>query len=318
MRTVRIADRELRVPIEVFVAWGQPRLITVRCDIDSIVVHVPNRRNAVELVKWTLSSIRSSRIKFSRIDLDDDSAIFKLGRLQVSNKNYMIANYHPLYLLMEVDVDSSPSASVDRGATNAVFWGGVAKYHEHLPVVKQDQEAHGVSQLLVSKVRALAGEPNTILELGCGAGRNLLYLGNAFPNSKVQGIDINPAGILSQEMPSNVTIHQENILNLDWDALGDFDVILTAGFLMHINHNDVRDLLKSIHLHSRFHLHFELHGPSYEWDYHRYPRSYKSLMNEIGLPQLEYVIFARHSVYSHGLSSSFAHALLTSSSLSNQ
>jgi len=278
---------------------------------------VPIWREPIKLAKWVFSSARFIKSKLVRIDLVDCVAIFGLGRLQVGDGNYSMANYHPLYLLMDVFDVVSSTDSVDRGAANAMFWGGVEKYHEHLPLEKQDDEAHEASKLLVSKVKELLGEPKSILELGCGAGRNLLYMGNAFPDAKVHGIDINPAGILSNQMPLNVTIEQRDILNLDWDALGKFDVIFTAGFLMHINHRDVRDLMRLIHHHSKFHVHFELHGPSFEWDYHRYPRSYRQLMNQIELPNLEYVIFARDPIYSHGLSSSFAHALLTSSSLAS-
>ena len=314
MKTIRMVEGELWMPIEVFVAWGQPGFLTARIDFDSILVHVPIRRNTIERARWKISSLRSSKVRFLRVDLENDSAIFDLGRLKVKNGNYMIANYHPLYCLMEMISDSTLANSIDRGTANAVFWGGVEKYHEHLPLAKQDEEAHEVSQLLVSKIRSLVPHPKKILELGCGAGRNLAHLGKAFPDAKVGGIDINPAGIMSSEMPKNVTIEQENILSLDWDSLGDFDVILTAGFLMHINHDDVRQLMRSIHGHSKFHLHFELHGPSFEWDYHRYPRSYKNLMNELKLPYIDYAIFARHSVYSHGLSSAFTHALLVSSS----
>ena len=318
METIRIVKGELRVPVEIYVAWGQPRSLAVRCDSGSVLVHVPMRRVLIDRARWIISSIRTSRARFLRVDLVEDCAVFDLGRLRMADGSYLIANYHPLYFLMGQRPEKITNDSVDRGNANAKFWREVEKYHEHLPLAKQDEEAHEISQLLVSKVRALAGEPKSILELGCGAGRNLLYIGNAFPDAKVQGIDINPAGITSREMPENVTIRQGDILNLDWEALGDFDVIFTAGFLMHINHNDVRNLMMSVHRHSKFHLHFELHGPSFEWDYHRYPRSYRKLMNEIGLPQLEYAIFARHKVYSYGLSSSFAHALLTSSSLANQ
>jgi len=311
MKTIRIVNSEIHLPIEIFVSWGQPESLVVEQGSGSVLVWVPDFRSPRDFVKRTVSSLRKSRLGLSRVDLDEQVAVFESRRVRLGDGDYMAANYHPLYELMDVASANHLTTTVDRSSVNAGFWSRVTDYHEHLPVAEQDVEAHETSKLLVSSIDSLPIKPKTILELGCGAGRNLWHVGRAFPDAEIFGIDINTAGVSSREMPSNVRIRQDNILELDWNALGRFDVIFTAGFLMHINHEDVRVLMRRIHEHSDRHLHFELHGQSSEWDYHRYPRSYRALMNELGIPYTEYQIYDERSVYSHGLTPPFAHALLS-------
>lgn len=205
---------------------------------------------------------------------------------------------------MDVAGALGDSVVVDKSVENSEFWHGVEGYHEHLRLSDQDEEAHAASESLVATIRERLGSPDSILELGCGAGRNLWHLGQAFPNARVQGLDINPAGAQSGDWPPNVHIDQADVLKVDWRELGNFDMILTAVFLMHINNEK-----------SSLHVHFELHGPSSEWDYHRYPRSYRALMDDLDLPVDVYRIYAGDATYSYGLPPAFAHALLTSRSV---
>ena len=156
--------------------------------------------------------------------------------------------------------------------------------------------------------------PQRILELGCGAGRNLKHIEKAFPHAEIFGIDVNPAVILENESESNIKVLQANILDLDWSKLGNFDVIITCGFLMHINHHEIKELVMKIDAHSKWHIHWELHGESHPWDYHRYPRSYQHLFDECGLTTENFRLDTQSNIYMHGLTPKFCHCLVSSKS----
>jgi len=254
-----------------------------------------------------------SKVFFLRIDHEDHLAVFGYHSNSIPEGEYLPANYDPMYYLINISNLQHHELGVMTAVGNSETWSRIENYHEHLPFSAQDVQSHAVSQLLVAKIRELNDSPKSILELGCGSGRNLWHIGHAFPNANVVGIDINPAGVKSSELPSNASIYQGDVLQLDWNLIGDFDVIFTSGFLMHINHSDIQSVLESINKHSNWHLHFELHGPSYSWDYHRYPRSYHELMQDLEIPVREYLIFAEDPVLSYKLTPSFAHALLTAS-----
>ena len=309
MLTIQHHSEELLLPTEIFTAWRRPKFLDIWCQDGKIMAHVPvAEMSPRSLVKHALIRAKSTRLKLVRVDQVAGVAVFKDADRAISDGEYLPANYDPLYLLMRVDEDLVES----KASGNALFWEQIVHYHEHLPVHSQMDEAHATSKLLVEQIRQREA-PTSILELGCGAGRNLWHLGRAFPDARVVGIDINAAATRSRELPNNVAVQQADVLNLDWQRVGRFDVILTSGFLMHVNHSDVRVLVQKIHDHCMWHLHFELHGPAHAWDYHRYPRSYRDLMRDLGIALDEYHVFANDPVHSHGLSSSFAHALCISS-----
>jgi hypothetical protein len=306
--TIQHRSEELLLPTEVFTAWRQPKFLDIWCRDGKFMAHIPLANIAPRAVaKSAYIRAKSSRLMLIRVDQDAGVAVFKDAKRTIPDGTYLPANYDPMYLLMRVDEESGGS----KASGNAQFWEEIVDYHEHRPVHNQMDEAHATSVLLAERIRERE-VPASILELGCGAGRNLWHLGRAFPDARVVGIDINAAGTRSRELPNNVEVRQADVLNLDWNQIGRFDVILTAGFLMHINHSDVRALVHKIHDHCVWHLHFELHGPAYEWDYHRYPRSYRDLMRDLGIALDEYRVFANDPVHSHGLSPSFAHALCVS------
>jgi hypothetical protein len=89
------------------------------------------------------------------------------------------------------------------------------------------------------------------------------------------------------------------------------DVILTSGFLMHLPPSNVADVVRATHARARLAVvHFELHGPSHAFDYHRYPRDYAKLYEELNLGEaISYEIFPATDYRSAGLGH-FNHALL--------
>jgi SAM-dependent methyltransferase len=286
LKTIRIADGEVYIPLEIFLAWRQPFRLLALVEIDGIALRAPSEVRLYSILKRILKRILDrilnrpigSKVLFLRIDQQNDYAVFSDRSKCMPEGEYLPANYDPMYYLMEITKLQHNDLGIMKATGNSETWAKIENYHEHLSFDSQDVQSHSASKLLVTKIRELNDSPKSILELGCGSGRNLWHLGHAFPEAKFLGIDINPVGVHSGQLPTNVRIQQGDVLQLDWETLGDFDVIFTSGFLMHINHGDVRSVLKSINKHSKYHVHFELHGPSYAWDYHRYPRSYDRLM----------------------------------------
>lgn len=93
-----------------------------------------------------------------------------------------------------------------------------------------------VSELVVSTLKRHARKSHSILEIGCGTGRNLVALKQA-GFKKLCGIEISPKTVAvgRQAFPEYEDIQviigaAEKVI----DEVGDFDVIYTSGLLMHI------------------------------------------------------------------------------------
>jgi SAM-dependent methyltransferase len=251
-------------------------------------------------------------IKLKSIDYLNQYAIYECGQELLESGNYKIANYDPLFQFFlqskrkeaELDKDISENATV-----NAKTWELITNYHEHREHKLQDSEAHQVSKMICEKIKLHSLDPKRILELGCGSGRNLDYLGNLFPDAEIIGVDINLGALEVVQLSSRIKKINKDVLKLNWDELGSFDVIMTSGFLMHINHHDIEKLFSEIALHTELQIHFELHGPRHDWDFHRYPRDYAELGRNIGLSPKSYELFSGHPTFSFDLSPTFSHSL---------
>lgn len=77
---------------------------------------------------------------------------------------------------------------------------------------------------------------------------------------------------------------------------------------MHIPHDQVKNIIQEMTRISRGTiLHYELHGPSHDFDFHRYPRDYSHLYRD--QPETTYEIFESDDFKNAG-TDSFHHALL--------
>lgn len=74
-------------------------------------------------------------------------------------------------------------------------------------------------------------KPRSVLEVGCNAGWNLLAMRALDPNLSLVGIDVNEAAL--READAN-GLDVENIDARDAACIGTFDLVLTAGLLIHI------------------------------------------------------------------------------------
>jgi len=86
---------------------------------------------------------------------------------------------------------------------------------------------------------ALVAEPNRLLVLGCGTGREALAWAAALPQSRVVGVDLSSASLrhanqMAQELGiNNVDWHQEDLLRLP-PAFTDYDLVIASGVLHHL------------------------------------------------------------------------------------
>lgn len=301
----------LRIPNAMFTYMQQPPRISVAPS--GLLIELED--NVTLLRRWGHRMLRLLR-GWKMMPLDSVSSDFAtyLDRGEaIPAGSYALGNYYPLFQLFPLSADSTIQDSSGRAAINAQSWADITDYHEHLGLADQDSSAHEVSRLIARTVASHIEHPKRILELGCGSGRNLYWMSKAFPETEIVGVDINGSADIQRFLPPNVRFIQGNVLDLDFSELGEFDVMFTCGFLMHINHQDVERILLDTQQHSDFSIHFELHGPANDWDFHRYPRNYSSLFTSLGLPVDAYAIFAGDKTLSYQLTKSFSHALLESS-----
>jgi len=95
----------------------------------------------------------------------------------------------------------------------------------------------------VDIVRGRVSTPiSRLLEYGCGIGRNMPFLQQAFPDALVIGSDISAASLelARHENPDIQFIHEDETAS----SIGKFDLILVAGVYHHIPINQRQDVTR--------------------------------------------------------------------------
>ena len=102
----------------------------------------------------------------------------------------------------------------------------------------------------------------SILEIGCNIGMNLLAIKEIFPNLHINGIDINERAIeLLQKSQKNFNLKSTSINNFETQEK--FDLVLTKGVLIHLNPNDLNKTYEKIYnLSKKYILICEYYNPS--------------------------------------------------------
>jgi S-adenosylmethionine-diacylgycerolhomoserine-N-methlytransferase len=195
-------------------------------------------------------------------------------------------------------------------------WKGMKSYHEHLQLAAQDRSAKMTSAWLAEKIIKPLN-PRSILEVGCGSGRNLRYIQKYIPQTKIFGIDINEdaINIAKKELGSvDASLTATSLYDLGRFKDNSIDVVFTSGVLMHVPHEKAPGVVREMHRIARYAVvHFELDGPSHDFDFHRYPRHYDELYKKIGIGITSYEVYPRSDFRSSSAAvSSFNHALLIS------
>lgn len=227
-----------------------------------------------------------------------------LGNPMERRGAYELVNYEDKFLLFSI------SGQVTTAANRQRFWSAVHGYHEHRRPETQKQDVIKRTRWLAEVLSTF--EPASVLELGCGAGRNLFYLQKLLPACRLLGVEINAdaAETARQELGSSFELVSHSLYELSHLPDDSIDVIFTSGVLMHVPHEKVEWVVKEMQRISRKGVVlYELHGPSHHFDFHRYPRDYGKL--PMALSGVTYEIFDR-SDYRNSGTESFNHALLVS------
>ncbi len=294
-RLVKVEGDSIRLPVELWEAMDRPEHVGLRSEpgTDCLFVEPPGI-GGVSLLSERLVSECEGYLE-ARVD----------GAIPAGE--YHIVNYHPSYYLMPILPGGDEEGSDRQG-----FWESIPQYHEHLDPSRQDPGAHRVTDWLVAEILS-SFDGASFLEVGCGAGRNLVSLRQHLSHAAVSGIEMNPEAcrIARSTLGADVPILNGSIY--DMSRLfedSSTDVVFTSGVLMHVPASRIRSVISQMHvLARRAVVHFELHGPPHSFDFHRYPRDYSELYREFGIPFSSYEVYERGD-FRTDTTDSFNHALL--------
>jgi SAM-dependent methyltransferase len=267
--SVHVTEAQLRLPDEIDQALGRPSRIRVHASPDGFMI---TSAGLVEVPKdWLRKMLSRPAGRLARRSRGGFDV-----RRAIPDGVYGVASHHPSYFLMLRDDD--PSEGRER------YWSSIADYHEHRAPTVQDAGARTETESFVSEWLLPTGG-SSFLELGCGAGRNLVEL-RRLSDVGLYGLDTNAGslGVAAEAVPGAALMHG-SLYDLSGYKDNSVDVVFTAGVLMHIPHEKVAGIVAEMRRIARLAVvHSELHGDSRPYDFHRYPRDYGALYEAIGLP----------------------------------
>lgn len=239
------------------------------------------------------------------VDTDESYARYCIFGSRFKSTKYHLINYTSLYLI--------PCDATGESTSRQKSWADIKEYHEHLLIKNQDSSAVQCSKWLANIL--IGHKIESVLELGCGSGRNLFFIKEANPQVTVLGIDINEFAVkrAREQIADSQNIKVQSIYELDDFADDSVDAAFTSGVLMHVPKDKIEYVIRQMHrISKKYVYHFELHGPEHNFDYHRYPRDYLSLYKKLNLnlSTLTYNVYPQGDFRSD--LSSYEHALLCS------
>ena len=133
------------------------------------------------------------------------------------------------------------------------FWENLNNEDEALDAILTGYKGKAIDMPVYPNVTKYLKHIGTILDFGCGAGRNLKYLTKYY--KRVYGYDYpNMLKFVPKE-----TFLKDNlylIYNLDWVYLNKYDEVLASLVFQHIHRDELEGILEELSLHSpRFIIH---------------------------------------------------------------
>lgn len=125
-------------------------------------------------------------------------------------------------------------------------WNSEYRAINAIPSSNRDEPSHALVNLVESSM--LPTEANSVLDLGCGNGRNSLYLNSI--GYSVQAIDYSGEAlkIFNSKNTNNISIHHNDILSGLPFKTASFDIVLDSYFHCHIiDLNEWKGVLKDMH-----------------------------------------------------------------------
>lgn len=104
---------------------------------------------------------------------------------------------------------------------------------------------------------------NSIFEIGYFSGRNLKYIGEAFPETSINGLEINKKAVDF----AKVRLPKANLLNMNLHDIHNikekYDIVFTSGVLIHVPPDEITNVaLKCLDLSKGWVMHIETLGKS--------------------------------------------------------
>jgi SAM-dependent methyltransferase len=245
--------------------------------------------SAFDPVRATKRLLRRLPVRFARLDVSETASLTSPAAPPAGT--YRIVNYHPRYYLMADDYEGGDASSRARS------WAAERDYHEHRDPRQQHGDARAFSEWFARWVIAPT-QPRRVLELGCGAGRNLVSIQRNVPGVEVVGVEINPEAAAAASRATGAHVVCGSVYDLP--DLGSFNVAFTTGVLMHVPHDRAPELIRRMVEMAERTAHFELHGQPHGFDFHRYPRDYAAVYRRLGLTECRYEVFPRGDVRNRG------------------
>jgi ubiquinone/menaquinone biosynthesis C-methylase UbiE len=304
---IKIEENNVLIPKELYTFLGEEKNLLLYSDSNPNRLRIrKNSSSPKEIARKLIMMGRNGvhkKIIFN--DETNEIASYKISNNKAYLGYYRIANYDTFFLLIAQDENAD---SKSRQKT----WESIENYHEHLKSENQDKEARMVSQYLTDVMKKYS--PESVLEMGCGAGRNLQFIQKGIADCKINGFDINPTAInvANEQTSEPKDIKISSIYETSHIESNSIDIVYTAGVLMHIPEDKVNGIINEMNrIAKKAVIHFELHGPSHSFDYHRYPRFYdeKYLELQHSKDSFTYEIFPKDDYRSEG-TGSFNHCLL--------
>ncbi len=208
-------------------ALGEPRLIRVVVEADGYLLTRAGRFEP--LANW-MRALLGRRTWPLAEDVGADRYCFARAQA-IPDGSYAVANHGDRFFLMAPDDD--PAAGREH------YWASLRGYHEHLEPGAQDAGAKALSEVFV-RDWLLPTQGLSFLELGCGAGRNLVELRRQRAEVELRGVDANAEAVdVARRAAPGARIEVGSLYELDGCGDDSVDVVFTAGVLMHIPHEDV-------------------------------------------------------------------------------
>lgn len=146
-------------------------------------------------------------------------------------------------------------------------------------------KTHSQHDWLLKKIKK--SKANSILEVGCGFGRNIKFLSdNGVKSATIQGFDISPSMIrlAKRRVDKKTRLFVADILNLKFSKKS--DLVFTHGVLMHVKPNSLVKALDNITaLTNKYIILIE---QNYGGNKYTFNHKYKKYLNNTGVKILEY------------------------------
>jgi SAM-dependent methyltransferase len=120
----------------------------------------------------------------------------------------------------------------------------IAEYQSTADSFRVGTWDHDVSQNRQALVAAMPRNPGTILDLGCGPGRDLVAFSQQ--GHRAIGLDATPAFVAMAERASGCEVWQQSFLSLNLPPHS-FDGIFANASLLHVPSSDMVRVLKDLH-----------------------------------------------------------------------